>query len=184
MRAIDAERRLCELLAEREIPMRGKSGRGEDARLAWEAFCAAALEPAHEPFTEHDPGESDYTRWVDEDCDSDLLLHESSVDDQGRFVLHFTRQFTFVDSDEEYGGMNGLSLAITFEGEGDVLSARAQRWGYAGPHEPDVDEETHPEIDNWAGHVPAWAAEVESSKSFKAFDQMRPVSFTVDQSDI
>ena len=86
MRALDAEQRMRELLAERGVVLSADGcGAGADAQLAWEALKAVAAESVAEPSVYDDGTEVT----VEEGTDADLLLFESVVmrrdDPEGRW---------------------------------------------------------------------------------------------------
>lgn len=116
--------------------------------------------------------------------DEDLLLHQSGLDGAGGYELSFTRQFSF-SSNDEHRGMNALVLTFDeFPGLPPDRVPNAQRWGYAGPHRPDVSDETHAEIGNWAGHVSTWVPAVEASNSLRVMSSLPPGQFVIQQNDI
>ena len=182
MRAIEASARLKRLLSEREVQVGEGDHAAETSRLAWELFCAAALEPADTPFDHHGA----MTR-VSDGEDADLLLFEAGAysprGEPVRYGLSFTRQFG-LESGDDYAGMNGVTLSIDFDGNELHTWPIDQLWGYAGPRREDVSDEHHPEIANWAGHVPSWALRLRARPAFTAFAELQPVRIVVEQSDI
>jgi hypothetical protein len=182
VRAIEASARLKRLLSERDVQVGQGDHAAETARLAWELFCAAALEPADTPFDHHGA----ITRVGDHE-DADLLLFEAGAysprGQPARYGLSFTRQFS-LESDDDDAGMSSVSLSIDFDGDELNTWPTDQLWGYAGRRRDDVRDEHHPEIDNWAGHVPSWASRLKARPAFKAFAELQPVRILVDQSDI
>jgi hypothetical protein len=182
VRAIEASARLKRLLSERDVQVGKGVHAAETARLAWELFCAAALEPADTPFDHHGA----ITRVGDHD-DADLLLFEAGAysprGQPARYGLAFTRQFSLECEDDD-AGMNSVTLSIDFDGDELTTWPTDQLWGYAGRHRDDVSDEHHPEIDNWAGHVPSWGSRLEARPAFKAFAELQPVRILVEQSDI
>jgi hypothetical protein len=89
-----------------------------------------------------------------------------------------------LESEDDDTGMNSLILSIDFDGDELHTWPTDQLWGYAGRHRDDVSDEQHPEIDNWAGHVPSWAARLGARPAFNAFAELQPVRILVEQSDI
>lgn len=164
MRAIDSATDLRRRLADAGIEVADDAGAGADARSAWEAFCTAALEAVDEPF-EVD-GVDHRVSYDGGSNGGDLLLHESH-EEHGRFLLTFTRQFSYTAANGEQAEMQGLALGIEFEGEGACREARADRWGYAGRRQDDDPDD----------YVDAWKAKVEASRSFRAFGELTPVGF-------
>ena len=79
--------------------------------------------------------------------------------------------------------MNGLTLTIECDGVTEGRVPRAQRWGYAGPRRPTVDDRVHPEISNWAGHVDLWRRAVEASNSLNVLDALPARRFVLTQED-
>jgi hypothetical protein len=79
-----------------------------------------------------------------------------------------------------------VALTLTFicdrAPEGRV--PRAQRWGYAGPHRADADDNAHPRIERWAGHATCWASAVEASNSFGVLEIVGPTRWNVQQSPV
>lgn len=142
-----------------------------------------AAEPAGEPFERA----GTTLRVPDSSTDVDLLLHESATQSDGEreiFVVSLTRQFSFVDATDEYAGMNAVTLTVECDRLPEGRVPRAQRWGYAGPRRPPVDDGSHPEIPNWAGHLDAWREAVAASNSFKTLGALPPRRFLLDQEDI
>ena len=97
--------------------------------------------------------------------------------------MSFSRQFS-LESNDDYVGMTGISLAIDFDGDDLDTWLVDQLWGYAGHRRHNVSDKHHPEIANWAGHVPAWALQLRTRPAFRAFTDLRPVRISVEQSDI
>ena len=183
VRATEASARLKQLLREREVQLGDGDHAPETALLAWELFCVAASEPADTPFEYYGA----MTR-VAEHEDADLLLFEAgaytSSANGRRYALSFSRQFSLESDDDDYVGMNGVSLAIDFDGDHLDTWAVDQLWGYAGHRRHDVSDVQHPEIANWGGHVSSWALQLRNGPAFRAFAQLRPVRIIVEQSDI
>lgn len=183
MRAIEASARLKQLLREREVQLGDGDYATETALLAWELFCTAASEPSDTPFEYYGA----MTRVGDHE-DADLLLFEAgaytSSANAPRYGLSFSRQFSLESNDDDYVGMNGISLAIDFDGDDLDTWPVDQLWGYAGRRRHDVSDVHHPEIANWAGHVSSWALQLRKRPAFRAFAQLRPVRIIVEQSDI
>ena len=152
-------------------------GRGEDWRSVWEAFCAAAREPADEPFEHHES-----RLRVGDRIGYDLLLHESGGSSSVPFAVDFRRQFTFEDEQSDYAGMNSMFLTVLCDRPPDGRVPEAQRWGYAGRRLEG--DETHPEFRNWAGWVDSWKRAVEASNSFKVLDDIQPVRWVALQDDL
>jgi hypothetical protein len=181
VRAIDASARLKQLLRERQVQLGEADHASGTALLAWELFCAAASEPADTPFEYYGA----MTR-VGEHEDADLLLFEAGActfsANAPRYGLSFSRQFS-LESDSDDVGLASISLAVDFDGDDVEAWPVDQLWGYAGRRR-DVSNTHHPEIANWAGHVPAWALQLRTRPAFRAFTELRPVRISVDQSDI
>ncbi|MDA0184064.1 hypothetical protein OJ997_27395 [Solirubrobacter phytolaccae] len=166
------------------------AGESGDHDLLLRLLCELARTPVEREV------DVDGDAWiVPDDQDADLLLHESGVetvfadegvDEEGPsfYAVTFGRQLTFEDEDEEYLGMNVFHLSLAADGVPDGRVPTAQRWGYGGPVRPDASDAEHGEIAGWAGHVDAWATAVRASNSWKAFDALPMVRFTVLQSDI
>jgi hypothetical protein len=123
---------------------------------------------------------------VGEHEDADLLLFEAGActfsANAPRYGLSFSRQFS-LESDSDDVGLASISLAVDFGGDDVEAWPVDQLWGYAGRRR-DVSNTHHPEIANWAGHVPAWALQLRTRPAFRAFTELRPVRISVDQSDI
>ena len=153
-------------------------GDTDDHHTLLRVFCEFARIPADEPF-ETRAG----TLRLGDDADDDLLLHESGVRRDGIYQVSLTRQFAFEDGDGEYAGMNGLSVELDAVAVPPDRVPTAQRWGYAGPKRPDVSDEGHTEMANWAGHVDTWEQAVAASNSWKAFDVVPLRGFRALQSD-
>lgn len=156
-------------------------GDGAHHERVLDLFCEFASIPADEPSTRD--GE---LSTVGDDSDCDLLLHESglSYPDEARYQLSLTRQFSFITPDGDYDGMN--TVRIVFECP-DLPPGRvttAQRWGYAGRRRSDVQDDVHPEIGKWAGHVAVWGPAVRASNSWRVLAAMPPSRFLVSQSDV
>jgi hypothetical protein len=183
MRPLEALARLKQLLGDAGVPFeedgRELRGRGEDWRQVWEAFCALAREPADEPFERRG-----LRLRVADDSDNDLLLHESGASDGQPFWMSVTRQFSFEDERGNYAGMNAVVLELDCERTPEGRVPKAHRWGYAGRLRPDVSDDSHPEMRNWAGWVDAWKQAAEASNSFKVLAEIRPARWRVVQEDI
>jgi hypothetical protein len=181
VRAIDASARLKQLLRERQVQLGEGDHTSGTALLAWELFCSAASERADAPFEYYGA----MTRVSDHD-DADLLLFEAgpytSSANGPRYGLSFSRQFSMESNDDDVG-MTGMSLAIGFDGDDLDAWPVDQLWGYAGRRR-DVNDTHHPEIANWAGHLSAWALQLQTRPAFRAFTELRAVRISVDQSDI
>lgn len=161
------------LLRERGVASEDESegfgGSGDGWLAVWETFVAAAEE-----------GSDDLCSAVDDD----LLLHESGLSDDGCYAVWFTRQRVSRSPDGEYLGMTTLTLTIASERIPEGRVPRAQRWGYAGPRRADVDDDTHPRIERWAGHSSSWASAVVASNSFAALKINAPTRWSVQQSPV
>jgi hypothetical protein len=185
MRPLDAASRLTDLLTRDGVPLTKAGaeiqGEGADWRRVWTAFCELAHEPADEEF-----GRGDQRLRVGDSSDCDLLLHESGSGgpDGEKFLVYVTRQFSFQDTQGEYGGMNALTLIIQCDTVPDDRVPTAQRWGYAGRRRADVSDEAHPEIGAWAGYLDVWKESAERSNSFKALDLLQPARWRVVQENI
>jgi len=198
MRAVDAYLRLEELLAARGVALvddgRTRRGAGIHARTAWDVFCEAAREPVEPRFALDGRALT-----VPDDPDCDLLLFESGWgtarpeagggwasdgSDPAAYLLYLTRQFIFHEADGEYAGMHALTVTIECHGSSGSLEAHEECWGHGGPARADVSDERHPEMSDWSGPVQAWAARVESSEGFRAFEALVPQRFFVEQGTI
>jgi hypothetical protein len=172
------------------------AGRGDDAPAAWEAFKAVAAIPADEPFVDS-YGE---TCRVDVTADGDMLLFETGVSErrpakgwrsEGEppgpdvFVMDFTRQFTFHDADDEYLGMNGLTLTVEFEPHPELTGlAPVQVWGCGGPPWDEELWRRRGEEPRPFAAAQEWIAEVERSEPFiLAFGGHRVARYFFGQSD-
>ena len=161
MRPTDGQTLIADRLRARGVELteeyRNVCGRGEDALLAWEAFCEVAAVPVDERDDELWGGVH-----VDREyADNDLLLHESGAG-EGGFVVYFTRQLITVDDAGDYAGMLMLTLTVICERLPEGRVPEAQRWGYPGELE-------------------AWKQAVEASNSFRVMQELGPDRFRLTQ---
>ena len=144
------------------LALTGDGGAGRDAHAAWTAFADLAVEPVYEPYT-HRSGRVVH---VEQAMDGDLLRFETALR-PGALLAEFTRQLSFVDQDDEYVAMDGLTLAVHLEAPL-AQPGPALIWGTGGPPFTDAEWARRGEPPRPFRAAAEWREEVERSEAFRA----------------
>jgi len=184
MLPLDGIQTMRDLLEARDVPWRAVGPDlevdGSHAEAVWDAFREYIRQPVYEPFT----NEFGLTLRADPEADGDMLLFEVAEAKPGTFALYFTRQFSFTDADDDYHGMNALSVIVNAQEADIVAPAPVTMWGAGGP--PPEGEPAPGRLNpEWFGHADSWARAVEGTPDFDAVVRRgRATSIEVVQSDI